>query len=127
MPHRLQIGHVVPHVKNLVGGDVQFVAKFFQSLQLFVAIHINVIDAEHVETHLQAVPLAAGNDRYVIALFQCQRQRITVFRIILADEIPFRSDGNPAVGQHPVHIEYENPDARYIFFEVSHILRLMFL
>ena len=81
-----------------------------------------MLDAEHPEAVFKRPAPAAGDDTDLIADFDRIGQRITVLGIVAADEIAVERGDDAPVGHHAVDIENEGFTARYIFFEVSHIL-----
>ena len=84
-----------------------------------------MVDTEHPEAVFERPAPAAGDDADLVADLDRVGQRIAVLGVVAADEVAVECGDDAAVGHHAVHVEDEGFGARYIFFEVSHMLLLM--
>ena len=81
-----------------------------------------MVDTEHPEPVFERAAAAAGDDADLVAVLDGVGQRVAVLGVVAADEVAVRGGDDAPVGHHAVHVEDEGFAARYIFFEVSHML-----
>ena len=82
-------------------------------------------DAEHAEPVFERAAAAAADDADLVAQFHGVGQRVAVLRVVAADEVAVGRGDDAPVGHHAVDVEYERLGADYLFFEVSHMCRLI--
>ena len=81
-----------------------------------------MVDTEHPKAVFERPAPAAGDDADLVADLDRVGQRIAVLGVVAADEVAVGRGDDATVGHHTVDVEDEGFAARYIFFEVSHML-----
>ena len=85
------------------------------------AVHIKVLDAQHLKAPLERSPVASRDDAHPVALTHGVGQCVAILGVVAAQKVTARQRHNRAVGHHAVDVEDEGFGEGYIFLEVSHM------